>query len=127
MKIKEQLEQCSEIRESLKVGLTQLVLGNVTWVGPRTVANISGMPKKHIKLGLIEGNATRGAYVIVNYIDENLVSCTPAPKIADWSWPAVAAFDGLEDFLRRNVVIATPVNVHTMGDAWARKETGELR
>jgi hypothetical protein len=120
MKIKEQLELSRELQTRYKDAMTSLVLQRVAWSGPKFVAPIPGMPAHKIRIGMMDTSEPR---VIVHHMDSLEVFVITPDQIAEWPWPVVAEFPGLEEFLREHIGLAGPINIHVPGHAWIRKAT----
>jgi hypothetical protein len=119
MKLKEQLEQLRTLEERYRTALQYTVIGRVQWSEPQMVARIDGMPRRQMRVGLMQASSP---YVIVHEVDTHEVVVETPDQVAEWPWQTVDQFPGLDAFLRANATLG-PVDVHVPGWAWIRKAT----
>ena len=118
MKQKEQLEQLRELHTLYSEALKYTVIGRVAWSEPRMVTRIGGMPKRMQRIGLMDSS---DPYIIVHEEDTHEVLVVTPDRAAEWPWPTVEAFPGLDVFLRKNATITKAATTHTPGNSWIRR------
>lgn len=117
MKMREQIEQLRDLNTRHREALRYTVLGMVDWSERKFVSTSGGMPPKMLRVGLMRST---DPYVIVHHVDAMDVFVLTPYQVAQWPWPTVRAFAGLEAFLRKHALPEGPVNVHVPSGAWLR-------
>lgn len=117
MKIKEAYEQQCKTTVEYRDALTYMVLNRVTWTDEKMVTRVGGMPKRMMRVGMVE---CTDPFVIIHEVDSLNVFIQQPIDVAYWPWPTVDAFPGLAAFLRKTVDIDA-INIRIPGDTWVRK------